>query len=78
MRAFLPAWRDRFAAVFPGAPPVAPRILVGRAPGRDLVALRDGLGRAVGGMKHVRDQPIAGFVVDLGDLDGPRFRFGDV
>jgi hypothetical protein len=24
-------------------------------------------------MKHLRDQPITGFVVELGDLDGPRF-----
>lgn len=71
MRAFLLAWRGGFDAVFPGAPPVAPRVLVGRAPGRDLVALRDGLGRAIGKLKHVRDQPIAGFVVDLGDLGGP-------
>lgn len=32
---------------------------------RDLVRLRDGLGRTVGRLKDVRDQPIIGFVVDL-------------
>ena len=74
MRTFLPAWRACFDAAFPGAPRVAPRILIGRAPGRDLVTLRDGLGRVVGQMKHLRDQPITGFVVDLGDLEGRGFR----
>jgi GGDEF domain-containing protein len=65
MRAFLEAWRPAFGERFPGAPPVAPRILVGCGAGRDLVPLRDELGRAVGRLKHERDQPITGFVIDV-------------
>ena len=56
--AFRRAWPRRFHARF-GAdvPPVAPRILVGRAHAGELVRLRETLGRAIGGLKQVGETP---------------------
>lgn len=65
MEEFLRRWERAFRTCFgTSAPAVAPRILVGHAPGRDLVSLRNRLGRQIGGMK-LRGGPIRGFVEAL-------------
>jgi GGDEF domain-containing protein len=68
--AFRREWPARFRARFgDGAPPVAPRALVVRAPGRALRQARETLGRAVGNVKdREREPPPEGVLVELGDL----------
>jgi GGDEF domain-containing protein len=50
------------------APPVASRVLVAHAAGRDLLAAREHLGRAVGELKHVDVDARLGIQRDLGPL----------
>jgi len=56
--AFRAAWPARFRKDF-GAdvPPVAPRILWTEAPGRDLRATRERLGRGMGAVKNAAKKP---------------------
>jgi diguanylate cyclase (GGDEF)-like protein len=53
---FRKRWPERFARRFPGASVVSARILVGRAPGRDLRTLRERLGRSLAPLK-MEDAP---------------------
>ena len=47
------AWPERFCARFGDeAPPVAPRILVAKTPGRGLRETRERLGQSVGALKQ--------------------------
>ncbi len=56
--AFRRAWPERFNAEFgKDVPTVAPRILWTEAPGRDLRASRERLGRGMGGVKNVSKKP---------------------
>lgn len=59
------AWPRRFRAVFgEGVPPVAPRILVTRTPGRDLRKAREELGRGITSLKHEIADPVSGILVE--------------
>jgi GGDEF domain-containing protein len=51
----LARWRTVVAAEFPGAPPVAPRIVVAATTGGRLLASREQLGRAIGRAKDLRE-----------------------
>jgi GGDEF domain-containing protein len=61
------AWPERFLRRFGSdAPPVVARVLVGSARGRDLGALRERLGRALGELKlRKKDVPTEGVVERL-------------
>jgi diguanylate cyclase (GGDEF)-like protein len=54
--AFRARWPERFRKRFPGADIVSARILVGKARGSELRALRERLGKALAPLKH-RDAP---------------------
>ena len=68
LETFLDRWPRHFRELF-GAdvPPVAPRILVGHAAGRDLIAAREDLGKRITALKG-REGADRGIVVDAGEL----------
>lgn len=72
LAAFRDAWPASFAAAFPGAGHVAPRVLTTSVPGRSLVAARNRLGLAIGELKqrHMTVGP-TGVQADLGRHDEP-------
>lgn len=61
--AFRKRWPARFAKRFPGAGVVSARILVGRAPGSDLRALRERLGRSLAPLKMKEPPGAEGLLV---------------
>jgi GGDEF domain-containing protein len=67
LRALCRAWPERFLRRFGSdAPPVAARVLVGSAPGRELGLLRERLGRSLGELKlRKKDVPNEGVVERL-------------
>ncbi|MGH2463964.1 MAG: hypothetical protein ACRDGI_00740 [Candidatus Limnocylindrales bacterium] len=63
--AFRASWLAEFIATFGSEPnPVRPRITVSRCAGRDLAATRERLGRRIGEMKKIHEDPPADGVIE--------------
>jgi GGDEF domain-containing protein len=63
--AFRASWLSEFVATFGSEPnPVRPRITVSRCAGRDLAATRERLGRRIGEMKKIHENPPADGVIE--------------
>ena len=62
---FRASWLAEFVATFGSGPdPVRPRITVSRCAGRDLAATRERLGRRIGEMKKIYEEPPADGVIE--------------